>query len=128
MIRTLYIAERARLIRFGVSGLGSTALHALIATAMFALFDATPVTANAVAFACSTAFSYLANTLWSFSSPVTWGNFMRFLAVAMVGLVVTMLLAHGAVTLGLARAWSVVAVVLCVPPVTFVLHRLWTYR
>ncbi|NHV25995.1 GtrA family protein [Burkholderia sp. D-99] len=128
MIRTLDAAERARLIRFGVSGLGSTALHALIAAAMFALFDATPVSANAVAFACSTAFSYLANTLWSFSSPVTWGNFVRFLAVAMAGLVVTMLLAHGTETLGLARAWSVVAVVLCVPPVTFVLHRLWTYR
>lgn len=128
MIRTLYTAERARLIRFGVSGLCSTALHALIAAAMFALFDATPVIANAIAFACSTAFSYLANTLWSFSSPVTWGNFARFLAVATAGLVVTTLLAHGTGMLGLARAWSVVAVVLCVPPVTFVLHRLWTYR
>ncbi|WP_412024986.1 MULTISPECIES: GtrA family protein [Burkholderia] len=128
MIRTAYVAERTRLIRFGVSGLGSTALHALIAAAMFALFDATPVVANATAFACSTTFSYLANTLWSFSSPVTWGNFVRFLAVALAGLVVTMLLAHGTETLRLARAWSVVAVVLCVPPVTFVLHRLWTYR
>ncbi|VBB16263.1 GtrA family protein [Burkholderia stabilis] len=128
MIRTLYAAERARLIRFGVSGLCSTGLHALIAAAMFALFDATPVIANAAAFVCSTAFSYLANTLWSFSSRTTWGNFARFLAVAMAGLVVTMLLAHGTETLGLARAWSVVAVVLCVPPVTFVLHRLWTYR
>ncbi|WP_302479623.1 hypothetical protein [Burkholderia lata] len=26
------------------------------------------------------------------------------------------------------RAWRSAAVVLCVPPVTFVLHRLWTYR
>ncbi|AWV03474.1 GtrA family protein [Burkholderia sp. JP2-270] len=128
MIRNLHAAERARLIRFGVSGLCSTALHALIATAMFALFDATPMIANAAAFVCSTAFSYLANTLWSFSSPVTWGNFARFLAVAMAGLVVTMLLAHGTAMLGFARAWSIVAVVLCVPPVTFVLHRLWTYR
>ncbi|CAB3747695.1 sugar translocase [Burkholderia sp. MSh2] len=128
MIRVLHTAERTRLIRFGVSGLGSTALHALIAAALFALFDATPVIANAVAFACSTAFSYLANTLWSFSAPVTWGNFVRFLAVATAGLVVTMLLAHGTETLGLARAWSIVAVVLCVPPVTFLLHRLWTYR
>lgn len=95
---------------------------------MFALFDATPVSAVAVAFACSTAFSYLANTLWSFSSPVTWSNFVRFLAVAMAGLGMTMLLAHGTETLGLARAWSIAAVVLCVPPVTFVLHRLCTYR
>lgn len=128
MIRTLHTAERARLIRFGVSGVGSTALHALIAAAIFALFDATPVSANAAAFTCSTAFSYLANTLWSFSSPVTWGNFVRFLAVAMAGLGMTMLLAHGTGTLSLARAWSIVAVVPCVPPATFVLHRLWTYR
>ncbi|MCA8031713.1 GtrA family protein [Burkholderia arboris] len=128
MIRTFHVAERTRLIRFGVSGLGSTALHALIAAAMFALFDATPVIANATAFVCSTAFSYLANTLWSFASPVTWGNFARFLVVATAGLAVTMLLAHGTGALGLARAWSIVAVVLCVPPVTFALHRLWTYR
>ncbi|WP_431228196.1 GtrA family protein [Burkholderia contaminans] len=130
MIRTLYTAERARLIRFGVSGVGSTALHALIAAAMFALFDATPVSANAnaVAFARSTAFSSLANTLWSFSSLVTWGNFVRFLAVAMAGLGMTMPLAHGTEGLGLARAWSIVAVVPCVPPVAFVLPRLWTYR
>ncbi|MDR6497571.1 hypothetical protein J2785_000713 [Burkholderia ambifaria] len=47
---------------------------------------------------------------------------------ARAGLVVTMLLARGTAMLGLARAWSVVAVVLCVPPVTFVLHRLRTYR
>ena len=104
MIRTFHAAERARLIRFGVSGVGSTALHALIAAAMFALFDATPVIANATAFVCSTAFSYLANTLWSFSSPVTWGNFVRFLAVAMAGLAATMLLAHATDALGLARA------------------------
>lgn len=128
MIRTLYTAERARLIRFGVSGVGSTALHALIAAAMFALFDATPVSANANAVACSTAFSSLANTLWSFSSPVTWGNFVRFLAIAMAGLGMTMLLAHGTGTVGLAQAWSIVAVVPCMPPVTFVLPRLWTYR
>lgn len=56
------------------------------------------------------------------------GTGVRFLAVAMAGLGMTMLLAHGTETLGLARAWSIVAVVLCVPPVTFVLHRLRTCR
>ncbi|CAI8693629.1 hypothetical protein [Burkholderia sp. IT-111MI5] len=49
-------------------------------------------------------------------------------ARARAGLVVTMLLAHGTAMPGLARAWSVVAVVPCMPPVTFVLHRPWTYR
>jgi putative flippase GtrA len=128
MIRAVYAAERARLFRFGVSGICSTAIHTLIASAMFAMFDATPVAANAVAFICATVFSYLANTLWSFSATVQWSNLMRFLAVAVSGLVETMLLARGTEAMGLAAGWSIVAVVLFVPPVTFVLHRLWTYR
>jgi hypothetical protein len=53
---------------------------------------------------------------------------IRFLAVAASGLVETMLLAQGTVALGLPAGWSIVSVVLFVPPVTFVLHRLWTYR
>ena len=98
MIRSIYAAERTRLFRFGISGI------------------------------CSTVFSYLANTLWSFSSTVRRDNLIRFLAVAASGLIETMLLAHGIVALGLAAGWSIVAVVLFVPPVTFVLHRRWTYR
>lgn len=93
-------AERTRLVRFGVSGLGSTALHTLVATALFALRDATPVTANAIAFLCATAFSYLANTLWSFSSTVRPRNALRFLAVTLAGFVETMLLARAAEALG----------------------------
>lgn len=127
MIALLY-AERTRLVRFGVSGLGSTALHTLVATALFALRDATPVTANAIAFLCATAFSYLANTLWSFSSTVRPRNALRFLAVTLAGFVETMLLARAAEALGASRAMGVVAIALLIPPTTFVLHRLWTYR
>ncbi len=121
-------AERTRLVRFGVSGLCSTALHTLVAAAMFALFDATLVAANAVAFLCATAFSYLANTLWSFASTVRTRNLVRFLAVTLVGFVETMLLARGAEALDLSRGMSIVAIALLIPPTTFVLHRLWTYR
>ncbi|HHL4080359.1 GtrA family protein [Burkholderia sola] len=121
-------AERTRLVRFGVSGLCSTAIHSLVAAALFTLLDATPVTANAVAFLCATAFSYLANTLWSFSSTVRTRNATRFLAVTLVGFVETMLLARAAEALDASRATSVVAIALLIPPTTFVLHRLWTYR
>ncbi|MDS0847528.1 GtrA family protein [Burkholderia cenocepacia] len=125
---TLLQAERTRLVRFGVSGLCSTAIHVLVATALFARLDAAPVTANAVAFLCATAFSYLANTLWSFSSTVRTRNAMRFLAVTLAGFVETMLIARAAEALGASRAMGVVAIVLLIPPTTFVLHRLWTYR
>ncbi|MBN3783313.1 GtrA family protein [Burkholderia sp. Ac-20345] len=127
MIALLY-AERTRLVRFGVSGLCSTAIHALVAAALFAQFDATLVTANAIAFLCATAFSYLANTLWSFSSTVRTRNVVRFLAVTLAGFVETLLLARAAEALDVSRGMSVVAIALLIPPTTYVLHRLWTYR
>ncbi|WP_175947202.1 GtrA family protein [Burkholderia pyrrocinia] len=121
-------AERTRLVRFGLSGLGSTAIHTLVASALFAMFDATLVAANAAAFLCATAFSYLANTLWSFSSTVRTRNALRFLVVTLAGFVETLLLARAAEALDVSRAASIVAIALLVPPSTFVLHRLWTYR
>ncbi|WP_338642057.1 GtrA family protein [Burkholderia pyrrocinia] len=121
-------AERTRLVRFGLSGLCSTAIHTLVASALFALFDATLVAANAVAFLCATAFSYLANTLWSFSSTVRTRNALRFLVVTLAGFVETLLLARAAEALDVSRAMSIVAIALLIPPTTFVLHRLWTYR
>lgn len=121
-------AERTRLVRFGVSGLCSTAIHTLVAATLFARFDATLVTANTIAFLCATAFSYLANTLWSFSSTVRTRNAVRFLAVTLAGFVETLLLARAAEALDVSRAMSVVAIALLIPPMTFLLHRLWTYR
>jgi len=120
--------ERTRLVRFGVSGLCSTAIHTLVAAALFARFDATLVTANTIAFLCATAFSYLANTLWSFSSTVRTRNAVRFLAVTLAGFVETLLLARAAEALDVSRAMSIVAIALLIPPTTFLLHRLWTYR
>ncbi|WP_269504962.1 GtrA family protein [Burkholderia sp. IMCC1007] len=127
MLALLY-AERARLVRFGLAGLCSTGLHALIAGTMYALFDATQVIANAVAFLCATVFSYLANTLWSFSSTVHSRNLRRFLVVALAGFAETMALARMAELLDVPRDWSIVAIALLIPPTTFLMHRLWTYR
>ncbi|KVC12511.1 sugar translocase [Burkholderia diffusa] len=127
MFELLY-AERVRLVRFGLSGLGSTTLHLLIASAMYALFDATQVIANAVAFVCATAFSYLANTLWSFSSTVHSRNLLRYLTAALAGFAETMLLARTAELLDVPRGWAIVAIALLIPPTMFVMHRLWTYR
>ncbi|WP_322025091.1 GtrA family protein [Burkholderia sp. BCC1977] len=121
-------AERVRLARFGLSGLGSTALHVLVASALYALFDATQVIANAVAFVCATAFSYLANTLWSFSSAVHSRTLLRYLTVALAGFAETMGLARAAELLDVPRGWAIVAIALLIPPTMFVLHRVWTYR
>lgn len=73
-------------------------------------------------------FSYLANTLWSFSSSVRSRNMLRFVVVALAGFTETMLIARTGDLLGIARGASIVAIALLIPPTTFVMHRLWTYR
>jgi hypothetical protein len=75
----------------------------LVASALYAWFDATQVAANAAAFVCATAFSYLANTLWSFSSTLHSRNLLRYLTVATAGFIETMLLARAAELLDVAR-------------------------
>ncbi|ABC36107.1 GtrA family protein [Burkholderia thailandensis] len=122
------IGMRARIVRFGVSGAASTALHAAIAGTLMGALAATAVQANAIAFVCATGASYLLNTLWSFSVPLRWRNVARFLAVSVAGLMLTMAISHGVQALGIAAAWSIAAVVVLVPPLTFAMHRLWTYR
>ncbi|EDT43187.1 hypothetical protein BamMEX5DRAFT_1015 [Burkholderia ambifaria MEX-5] len=82
---------------------------------MYALLDATQVFANAVAFVCATAFSYLANTLWSFSSTVHSRNLGRYLTVALAGFAEAMLLAHAAELLDVPRGCTIVAIALLIP-------------
>ncbi|AOJ05528.1 MULTISPECIES: GtrA family protein [Burkholderia] len=118
----------ARIVRFGVSGALSTVLHATIAGTLMGAFTTTAVQANAIAFVSATGASYLLNTLWSFSAPLRWRNVMRFLIVSAAGLMLTMAISRGVQALGVAAAWSIAAVVVLVPPFTFAMHRIWTYR
>jgi putative flippase GtrA len=122
------LAIRQQVFRFLVSGVLATAFHAAIATALIEFLDAKPVTANVAAFSAATILSYLVNTLWSFSSSVSRTTLTRFWIVALLG---------GCLTAGVSGAvdaWGghyligIACVVMTVPPVTFALHRRWTYR
>lgn len=121
--------------RFAVTGFANTGIHALVAylclNGLFfgvSAFQAGPVAANAIAFTVATIFSYVANTLWSFSTKITRKNFARFVIVAIIGLVVAMLLAKLGETIGLPPMGGVLLVICVMPLVNFVLHSLWTYR
>lgn len=114
--------------RFLVSGLLVTAFHALVAAGLIELFSLTPALANAIAFVMATIASYLANTLWSFSSAIGPGNLGRFIVVSLVGLGITAGVSGFISHLGWHYAIGIAAVVLTVPPATFLLHHFWTYR
>ncbi|VVE16843.1 bactoprenol-linked glucose translocase (gtrA) [Pandoraea horticolens] len=123
-MRTLVVP----LMRFGVSGVISTAVHVIVAITLIEVFGAGSVLANAVAFCTATPCSYLLNTLWSFSARVHRTSFTRFVPVAIFGLLLTTVVARTVEHLGGNHWVGIAAVVLIVPPTTFLLHRYWTYR
>ncbi|MCO5413289.1 MULTISPECIES: GtrA family protein [Ralstonia] len=117
-----------RLFRFGVSGVIATGVHVAIATALISGVSATQVTANGAAFVCANVCSYLLNALWSFSAKPARANFLRFYAVSLLGLALTLAISWCAQTLGLSYWIGLAGILSTVPPLTFVLHRFWTFR
>lgn len=120
--------ELIRLIRFGVCGLSATGLHVGVAVVLISHIGASQFLANTVAFACATCWSYLVNTLWSFSSSLRVRNVWRFITVSLGGAALTGLVSYLAQVAG-AGPWIGIAMVICaVTPLSFVTHRRWTYR
>ncbi|CAJ0803874.1 hypothetical protein LMG18090_04519 [Ralstonia mannitolilytica] len=117
-----------RIFRFGVSGVVATGVHVAIATALINGVSASQVTANGVAFVCANVCSYLLNALWSFSAKPGGANFVRFYAVSLLGLALTLAISWTAQTLGQSYWIGLAAILATVPPLTFVLHRCWTFR
>lgn len=118
----------ARLFRFGVSGIIATGIHVAVATPLIYLLHATQVSANGAAFVIANIGSYLLNTQWSFGATPGRDSYLRFLFVSLLGLLLTLGISKTADLLGMGYWAGLACVLLMVPPVTFVLHRRWTYR
>ncbi|ALI02844.1 GtrA family protein [Pseudomonas sp. FW306-02-F02-AA] len=125
-------AEKSALIkrglRFAVTGLFVTALHAVVAVLLINYVLALPPVANGVAFSVATLVSYVINTSWSFSSRLHGRTLGRFMMVSGAGLLLAMLVAWAAQMAGLHYLLGIGAVALTIPAFTFVLHNFWTYR
>jgi putative flippase GtrA len=116
------------MVRFGTSGVAATGVHVATAAGLISILGLTPALANGTAFAVATGFSYLANTLWSFSAPLHGRTVLRFACVAAVGLLLAMAVSGAAEGLGLHYLLGILLVAATVPPVSFALHNFWTYR
>ena len=87
-----------------------------------------PWLANGIAFVVATLFSFTINTTWSFSSRPSRRLLVRFVLVATVGLGITVAVSGTAQYFGLHYLYGIALVVCAVPPITFLLHKYWTYR
>lgn len=117
-----------RFIRFGITGLCVTGIHAAIAVMLISIMDIPPSPANGLAFIVATLISYTVNTIWSFSATPSRSTLGRFLVVSVTGCGLTMAVAGIADVAGLHYLVGIGCVVLTVPPATFLMHNYWTYR
>lgn len=117
-----------RALRFAVTGLFVTALHAVVAVLFINFLMPVPPLANGVAFAVATVVSYLINTTWSFSARLHGRTLRRFMLVSAGGFLLAMFVAWAAQIAGLNYLLGIGAVALTIPAFTFVLHNFWTYR
>ena len=128
----MIVSDRSALIRrglrFALTGLLVTALHALVAVMFIHFIAPEPPLANGFAFAVATVVSYVINTTWSFSARLHGRTLQRFLTVSAGGFLLAMLVAWAAQMAGLNYLFGIGAVALTIPAFTFVLHNFWTYR
>ena len=119
---------KRKLFRFVTTGLITTSLHVVIVYLLinFKYFNAP--TSNGIAFVIATLFSYLVNTMWSFSNKLKRKNAIRFVMISCVGLVLSVSISKMVEDMGLHYWYGVLGVVTVVPILTFMMHTLWTYK
>ncbi|WP_278362244.1 GtrA family protein [Stutzerimonas kunmingensis] len=117
-----------RLLRFGMTGVLVTLVHALIVIVCVESALTGPALANGIAFTGATLLSYLINTRWSFSKPLHGRTLVRFLLVSLVGFCVAVGIASTAEQAAVDYQLGIAAVAMVVPVLTFCMHNFWTYK
>ena len=114
--------------RFVLTGGLVTGIHVLVAFSFLNFVAPVPTLANGIAFLVATSFSYLINTLWTFSDSLVKQNMVRFGVVSAICAVLAVVVSGGAEFYGLSHGADIALVVLTLPPVSFLLHNFWTYN
>lgn len=118
----------SRLVKFGLTGMGVTAVHVVIAAGLVELSLAGPALANGVAFIIAACISFIANARFTFRTGLDGRSFVRFLLVTGICGGISAAIAAGAEAHGLDYRIGIAAVVAIVPTLSFLLHNFWSFR
>ncbi|MEX4005361.1 GtrA family protein [Paraburkholderia sp. EG285A] len=115
-----------RIIRFGISGAIATGIHVSVAWSVFNWLVRDSTVANIAAFVIANIVAFVLQTRWSFSSRPTVTRFLRFATVSVAGFLAAALIP---LLCGRQSLWlPTLAVVICIPAVSYILHARWTYH
>jgi putative flippase GtrA len=116
-----------QVLRFAVTGVGATAVHVCVVYVLVLGVALSYAGANLVASVTAAVFSYVVNALWSFEQRVRASNAWRFTAVSAVSALLASAIGGAAEASGWTPSAAIAAVVAIVTPLTFLMHRTWTF-
>lgn len=119
---------QTRLIRYVVTGALATLLYVVSVFTLVSVLQLPPVGANTIAYVITVLFSFTLNTKWSFSTNFSHAVFWKFCAVSMCGACLAAAISAAVQHLGMHYWYGVILIVCISPPLTFFLHRAWTYK
>lgn len=114
--------------RFCSIGLVNTAIHLAVVIALVEAAGVRAMPANATAFLCANAFSFWANSRFTFRTAPTFQRWGRFVMVSLAGLA----LAVGCSAVATYQGWhyliGVTLTFAVMPLLSFAVNRYWTWR
>ncbi|ASI89269.1 GtrA family protein [Vibrio mediterranei] len=114
-----------RIVRFALTGGMATAIHIAVAFSYLHIVQDSVLFANIAGFSIAFIFSYFAQTILVFKHKVNWGNAAKFFMVQFGALMISQ---------GVSELFSdlnsyirVLVVVVILPVVTYLIHKIWTF-
>ncbi|MDD2369523.1 MAG: GtrA family protein [Sulfuricurvum sp.] len=123
MITKLY---HSKLIRYAVIGGTSTLIHLSIAFLWLYAVNKSFFFANAAGFCVAYLFSYTVQSRYVFLHPLSLPKAFRYFLVQFGALLVSLFLSD--MLVGYNSYIKTLIVVILLPLITFVIHKLWTFR
>jgi putative flippase GtrA len=125
------IAEFFTIFRFAIVGVVATAVHMAVALVLHNLAGLAPLPANVLAFATAVLFSFVGHSYWTFRDHGAELKYSaaRFFIVAISGFLLNNAILWVLVEkTALGGSTSIIFAALVVPPMTYLLSKLWAFR
>ncbi|NOQ32272.1 MAG: hypothetical protein GQ570_14275 [Helicobacteraceae bacterium] len=117
---------RTQLFKYAIVGGGSTAIHLSTAYAYIYFVANSLFISNLVGFSVAYIFSYVVQSRVVFRHSLGLKKALKYLAVQLISLVLA--LVSSAYILEYNTYIKTLAIVFIIPLITFVIHKLWTFR
>ena len=115
----------ARLVRYGIVGMLSTAVHVSAAFLFIYFVQSSLFFSNLFGFGCAYLFSYFFQSKFVFESHISLIKALRYFLVQLLSLLLAMGCSNAAAEFNVYVKVLLTAVIL--PMITFVVHKIWTF-